>query len=101
MLSVVRSDEPSLHDRWILDTRSSAYICNDRSLFVNFTPEDIEVITGDSTIRMLGKGIARLVGRHLVKGRMEIILSDTLYSPGFYTNLVSYAMLRKKGGLWC
>jgi hypothetical protein len=101
VLSVVRRDEPSLHDRWILDTGSSAHICNDRSLFVDFTPEDMEVTTGDSTTRMLGRGTARLVGRHPVKGRMEITLSDTLYSPGFHTNLVSYAMLRKKGGLWC
>ncbi|KAJ5277460.1 hypothetical protein N7524_003613, partial [Penicillium chrysogenum] len=85
--------------RLILDTRSSAYIYNNRSLFINFTPEDIEVITRDSTIRILGKGIARLVGRYLVKGRIEIILSDTLYLSRFYTNLVSYAILRKKGGL--
>jgi hypothetical protein len=38
------------------------------------------LITRDSTIRILGKGIARLVGRHLVKGRIEIILSDTSLS---------------------
>lgn len=27
-----------------------------------------------------------------------IILSNTLYSLGFYTNLVSYKALKKKGG---
>lgn len=101
VLSVAKSDEPSLHDRWILDTGSSTHICNDRSLFVDFTPDDMEVSTGDSTTKMLGKGTVRLVGRHPVKGRMEITLSDALYSPGFHTNLVSYAMLRKKGGIWC
>lgn len=99
ILSIAKSDEPSLHDRWILDTGSSTHICNNRSLFVNFTPDDIEVSTGDSTTKILGRGTVRLIGRHPVKGRMEITLSDTLYSPGFHTNLVSYAILRKKGGL--
>ena len=63
VLSVAKSDEPSLHDRWILDTGSSTHICNDRSLFVDFTPDDMEVSTGDSTTKMLGKGTVRLVGR--------------------------------------
>jgi hypothetical protein len=40
--SVAKSDEPSLHDRWILDTGSSTHICNDRSLFVDFTPDDMD-----------------------------------------------------------
>lgn len=57
--------------------------------------------TGDSTTQVLGRGTIRLVGKHLEKGRMEIPLSDALYSPSFHTNLVSYASMLKKGGTWC
>ncbi|KAJ5504596.1 hypothetical protein N7463_007470 [Penicillium fimorum] len=101
VLSVSKADELSLRDRWILDTGSSAHVCNNRALFIDLVPETIELTTGDSTTQVLGRGKVRLVGRHPVKGRMEITLSDALYSPSFHTNLVSYAMLRKKGGLWC
>ena len=60
----------------------------------------MDLTTGDSTTQVLGRGKVRLVGKHPQKGRIEITLSDALYSPSFYTNLVSYAMLKKKGGTW-
>ena len=61
----------------------------------------MNLTTGDSSTKVLGKGTVRLIGKHPQKGRMEITLSDALYSPSFYTNLVSYASLQKKGGTWC
>lgn len=101
MLSVAKDGELSLYDRWILDTGSSTHVCNNRELFVDFTSENMEVTTGDSTTKVLGRDKVRLIGRHPEKGRMEVPLSDALYSPSFHTNLVSYAMLKKKGGTWC
>ncbi|KAJ5869035.1 hypothetical protein N7455_003976 [Penicillium solitum] len=100
-LSAAKTGSLSLHNRWILDTGSSSHVCNNRALFIDFTPEVINLTTGDSTIQVLGRGKVRLVGKHPQKGRMEITLSDALYSPSFHTNLVSYAMLKKKGGTWC
>jgi len=100
-LSAAKTGELSLRNRWILDTGSSSHVCNNRALFIDFTPEVIDLTTGDSTTQVLGRGKVRLVGKHPQKGRMEITLSDALYSPSFHTNLVSYAMLKKKGGTWC
>ncbi|OQD85533.1 hypothetical protein PENSOL_c040G03155, partial [Penicillium solitum] len=93
--------EVTLRRRWVLDTASSAHVCNDKALFVDFTPEVMNLTTGDSSTKVLGKGTVRLIGKHPQKGRMEITLSDALYSPSFHTNLVSYASLQKKGGTWC
>ncbi|KAJ5827830.1 hypothetical protein N7447_004593 [Penicillium robsamsonii] len=101
VLSVAKAGELSLQDRWILDTGSNAHVCNNRDLFIDFRAETMDLTTGDSTTQVLGRGKVRLIGRHPVKGRMEITLSDALYSPSFHTNLVSYAMLKKKGGIWC
>ncbi|OQE34373.1 hypothetical protein PENCOP_c018G00907 [Penicillium coprophilum] len=99
--SLVEKSDPILKNRWILDTGSSSHVCNNRDLFVEYTPTITYLTTGDSTTEVLGRGTVKLIGRHPVKGRMEITLSDALYSPGFHTNLVSYAMLMKKGGIWC
>lgn len=35
-----------------------------------------------------------------VEWQEEINLSNTLYSPSFHVNLVSYGKLKKKGGKW-
>ncbi|KAJ5827623.1 hypothetical protein N7447_001845 [Penicillium robsamsonii] len=95
------ASEVSLRDRWILDSGSSAHVCNNKDLFINLRPDAIELKTGDGSTRVLGRGTVRLIGKHPQRGRMEITLSDALYSPTFHTNLVSYAQLKKKGGTWC
>ncbi|KAJ5435113.1 hypothetical protein N7491_005708 [Penicillium cf. griseofulvum] len=92
------ASEVSLRDRWILDSGSSAYVCNNKDLFVNLRLETIDLRTGDGSTRVLGRGTVRLIGKHPEKGRLEITLSDALYSPIFHTNLVLYAQLKKKGG---
>ncbi|KAJ5314877.1 hypothetical protein N7476_005184 [Penicillium atrosanguineum] len=83
----------------ILDTRALRHICNDKSQFISLEPYKITLVTRDSSTEVIARGTVKLIGRNPKTGKKRVIsLSDTLYSPGFHTNLVSYATLLKKGG---
>ncbi|KAJ5512615.1 hypothetical protein N7463_002167 [Penicillium fimorum] len=56
MPSVAKAAFLSLYDRWILDTGSSVHMCNNKDLFVEFTPYITDLTMGDSTTPVLGKG---------------------------------------------
>ena len=43
----------------------SAYIYNNKVLFVDFMSEVINLITSDSSIKVLEKGIVRLISKYL------------------------------------
>ncbi|KAJ6094488.1 hypothetical protein N7467_002001 [Penicillium canescens] len=90
-----------LHDRWILDTGSGVHVCNKRSWFVNLTPVEETLATGDGGTAVIGRGTVKLTGADPISGQEKTItLSDACYAPGFHVNLVSYARLREKGGKW-
>ncbi|KAJ5290653.1 uncharacterized protein N7443_010906 [Penicillium atrosanguineum] len=92
----------TIQDRWILDTGASRHICNDKSRFISLEPYETTLATGDSSTEVIARGTVKLIGRNPETGKKRVIsLSDALYSPGFHTNLVSYAALLKKGGRWC
>ncbi|KAJ5318334.1 hypothetical protein N7476_004754 [Penicillium atrosanguineum] len=92
----------TIQDRWILDTGASRHICNDKSRFISLKPYETTLATGDSSTEVIARGTVKLIGRNPETGKKRVIsLSDALYSPGFHTNLVSYAALLKKGGRWC
>ncbi|KAJ5486003.1 hypothetical protein N7530_000303 [Penicillium desertorum] len=93
---------PDLKNRWILYCGSSVHVCNNKDWFDTIAPYQSELATGNSVTKGEGIGTARLAGRDPVTGQHRtLFLTNTLYVPGFHTNLVSYAKMRRLGAMWC
>ncbi|KAJ6094335.1 hypothetical protein N7499_002931 [Penicillium canescens] len=91
----------SLRNRWILDTGSGVHVCNEESRFINLTPCNEMLATGDGKTAVKGRGTVKLTGVDPIRREEKTItLSNACYAPGFHVNLVSYARLREKGGTW-
>lgn len=90
-----------LQNRWVLDSGSSLHVCNDRSRFTSFTPSSSTLRTGDASTRVEGTGTALLNTINPFTGvPQRITLSNTVFCPGFHTNLVSLGQLIRKRVEW-
>ena len=87
---------------WVYDSGTTSHICNDRSRFTDFVPIDATVEVGDTRTKILGIGKVMIQPTLPTDKRLwpRITLLETLYSPGFHTNLVSMQRLEKVGLYW-
>jgi hypothetical protein len=93
---------PEMHNRWILVSGANIHVCNDKSRFISFTPDEASLSTGDASSMSYGTGTVRLTGRNPETGVARVItLSDVEYAPGFHTSIVSYHQLKIRGVNWC
>ena len=67
---------------------------NDRSRFTDFVPINTTVKVGDTTTKILGIQPTLPIDKRVWP---RITLLETLYSPGFHTNLGSMQRLEKAG----
>jgi hypothetical protein len=91
----------NLRDRWILDTGASIHVCNNRSLFDQYTVKKAAMRTGDSFTRVEGIGTVRMLCVDPITGGTSVVrLHDVKYSPDFHVNLVSYSQAKTRGCRW-
>ena len=83
-----------LHNSWILDSGATIHICNDRSKFRTFTPQDSKRIYAGATLQQpLGVGSVSLTLDVTNEITRELTLHEVYYIPGFHTNVVSFDKL--------
>src|SRR3984957_16645641 len=87
-----------LRDSWILDNGSNAHVSNIRERFETFTPiEGKSFKTGDSYTQMVGYGTTYAIRTDDNGNRIITRLAETIYAPGFHTNIISGTRLRRAG----
>ncbi|KAM5443214.1 hypothetical protein MferCBS31731_001531 [Microsporum ferrugineum] len=76
----------------VYDTAANNYIVNDKNRFLTMESFNDEVLTGDNTTRVMGRGDARIWMTSPKGTKFE-----ALYIPGFHTNLLADEPLDKAG----
>ncbi|KAK9241475.1 hypothetical protein V1506DRAFT_269586, partial [Lipomyces tetrasporus] len=87
----------SLLTSWLLDTAADTHVGNDIRSFRNFRPTyDSTLSHGNtgSTIEGFGEVVIMI---EYGNQRREFTLKDVAYVPGFHTNLVCFARLKRAG----
>ena len=88
-----------LHNSFILDSRATTHICNNRQQFKDFVTALEILLIGDSYIHVEGYGTVQInLTRPL--GKVNIKLAQVAFIPTFQTNTVSYHHLLKKDIHW-
>ena len=92
------SSSAGRHDSWIVDSRATCHMCNDRKLFVELhnLEKPQEVTLGDGhDLDAIGRGVVVLETK-LPSGRTKKCkLHDVLYVPKLSYNLLSvHSMLQ-------
>ena len=88
--SALPTSNYQLRNNYILDSKTTIHICNDRTKFRNFTPtsEDDFLYTGDSVIPIKSlKTISITV--QTPNGPFKVNLLKTAFIPSFHTNIMS------------
>jgi transposase InsO family protein len=90
-----------LQSSFILDCAATIHVCNDRRRFEAFK-EDNEghLITGDSTVPILGYGTVKVNADRPDGSKKLITLLNVAYAPTFLTNLMSLDLVLKGGCDW-
>ena len=87
-----------LRDSWILDNGSNAHVSNIRERFETFTPiEGKSFKTGDSYTQIVGYGTTYAIRTDDNGNRIITRLAETIYAPGFHTNIIAGTRLRRAG----
>ena len=89
-LAVISDNSPqNMHQSWFLDTGASYHITNNKSLFINFTPENTSVQGGKGeSISIIGCGDIQLL-----TSSGPLIIQKVRYGPKLITNLLSIGQL--------
>lgn len=90
----------NVRESWFLDTISLVYVYNQRSWFLTYSLLKTSLKIGDGATPVKGIRKVILIGIGPNGLTRVITLSNALYSPNFYANLVLYAVLKEKGALW-
>ncbi|GFY33493.1 retrovirus-related Pol polyprotein from transposon TNT 1-94 [Trichonephila clavipes] len=84
---------------WVIDTAATSHFCNDKSLFLDLKPitnMKMSLATEDKSCPVEGIGTLRF--RVKYKGSFhEITLTDVLFNPKLWRNLLSGSRLESKG----
>ncbi|OAA64562.1 Ribonuclease H-like protein [Niveomyces insectorum RCEF 264] len=85
---------------WLFDTGIDSHIVNDKKWFLPGTMREVDVTlnTGGGKVNIGMMGTARLVVENPKGEPVEILLRDTLYSPGMDINLLSGLRFYQAGG---
>ena len=87
-----------LRDSWILDNGSNAHVSNICERFETFTPiEGKSFKTGDSYTQIVGYGTTYAIRTDDNGNRIITRLAETIFAPGFHTNIISGTRLRRAG----
>ncbi|KAL0413455.1 UNVERIFIED_CONTAM: hypothetical protein Sradi_1547200 [Sesamum radiatum] len=81
---------------WWYDSGATIHVCNDKNLFKDYeiATEGQKVLMGNAnTATVLGKGTVEV---HFTSGK-KLLLTNVLHVPEIRKNLVSAALLCKKG----
>ncbi|KAL0355682.1 UNVERIFIED_CONTAM: hypothetical protein Sradi_4015100 [Sesamum radiatum] len=81
---------------WVYDSGATIHVCNDKNLFKDYeiaTEGQKVLMRNANTTAILGKGSVEV---HFTSGK-KLLLTNVLHVPEIRKNLVSAALLCKKG----
>ena len=68
-------------DSWLADSATLSHICNNKNVFVQFTPVQTHIKgVGGVFVSAEGRGIVHLISQ-INKNKIQIVLSNVLYVP--------------------
>lgn len=87
-----------LQDSWIVDSGSDVHVCNNRSRYIDFRPEEDAIIQfGNTSEKIAGYGTVEVYGRTPQNKPFIARLKNVAYVPGFLTNIISTDLSANRG----
>lgn len=93
-------NEPSIHNRWFLDSCCNRHLTNSRAGFFNYKvlaeTEDVKAAAEGAAVSVLGIGDLR-VSQNINGKEVVSLLKNVGYAPQCRTNLISFAKAQQAG----